>query len=260
MSTTRPTRVFSGLDLAPVPDEDVKTQKGPASIAPNEAIDTFLAESGTPTRTGAPAGPPAAQGAGAEPVQPRGERNSSARLRARKVRRIVRHVEPWSVLKMSLILFFCMWIIIVVAGVAIWSIAVNSGTIDNFESFLSEVLALETFEFNGGDIFEAAAIGGLIFVIALTGFSVLVAVLFNLISDLTGGVRVTVVEEETARYMDRRPRSVQAQAPAPVAAQPPAAPAPQRSGQRRRPAEPQSQQRRVPAGGAGTEAKRPVTE
>ena len=30
-------------------------------------------------------------------------------------------------------------------------------------------------------------------------------VLFNLISDLTGGVRVTVIEEETARPGDPRP-------------------------------------------------------
>ncbi|MCH7788377.1 MAG: DUF3566 domain-containing protein [Acidobacteria bacterium] len=191
-------------------DEDVKTLDGSASIAPNQAIDTFLAESGTPTRADAPAGPRSATAVGAERSATRVDRKTATRLRARKVRRILRHVEPWSVLKMSLILYFCMWIIIVVAGAALWSLAVNSGTIDNFESFLSDVLALETFEFDGGDIFEAASIGGLILVIALTGFNVLVAVLFNLISDLTGGVRVTVVEEETARYMDRRPRRADA--------------------------------------------------
>ena len=41
---------------------------------------------------------------------------------------------------------------------------------------------------------------------AATGFTVLLAVLFNLISDLTGGVRVTVVEEETARYAEGEPQ------------------------------------------------------
>ncbi len=214
-----------------VPDEDVRTLEGSAGIANDDAIDNFLAESGTPTRGASPR-PPQKRASGSRAAQQpvpgmlppsRRDRKAATRLRARKVRRIVRHVEPWSVLKMSLILYFCMWVIIVVAGVALWSLAVNSGTIDNFESFLTEVLALETFEFDGGDIFEAAAIGGLILVIALTGFNVLVAVLFNLISDLTGGVRVTVVEEETARYMTRRPR--RGQAPDQQRQRPAAAPA-----------------------------------
>ena len=49
---------------------------------------------------------------------------------------------------------------------------------------------------------------GLILVIAGTGLNVLLAVLFNLISDLVGGVRITVIEEESARPMsvaDPRP-------------------------------------------------------
>jgi len=36
-----------------------------------------------------------------------------------------------------------------------------------------------------------------------TGFTVLATVLFNLISDLIGGVRITVIQEETARPNDR---------------------------------------------------------
>jgi hypothetical protein len=36
-------------------------------------------------------------------------------------------------------------------------------------------------------------------VIVMSGINVLGAVLFNLISDLVGGVRITVIEEETAR-------------------------------------------------------------
>jgi hypothetical protein len=36
-------------------------------------------------------------------------------------------------------------------------------------------------------------------VIVASGFTVLMAVLFNLISDLVGGIRFTVIEEETVR-------------------------------------------------------------
>lgn len=134
------------------------------------------------------------------------DRRTAGRLRARKVRRLVRHVEPWSVLKVSLIFYFCLWVILLIAGVILWSFAVGSGTVDNIENFVKELFALESFEFNADEIFRASAIGGLVLVVAGSGFTVLMAVLFNLISDITGGVRFTVVEEETARPRPKRTR------------------------------------------------------
>ena len=134
------------------------------------------------------------------------DRRTAGRLRARKVRRLVRHVEPWSVLKVSLIFYFCLWVILLIAGVILWSFAVGSGTVDNLENFIQELFALESFEFNADEIFQASAIGGLVLVVAGSGFTVLMAVLFNLISDITGGVRFTVVEEETARPRPKRTR------------------------------------------------------
>jgi hypothetical protein len=123
------------------------------------------------------------------------------RLQARKTHRLVRHVEPWSVLKISLIFFFCIWVILLTAAVLLWQVAQSSGVIDNVENFIEDIFALKegSFSFEGGQMFRAYAVGGLVMVVAATGFTVLLAVLFNLISDLTGGVRVTVVEEETAR-------------------------------------------------------------
>ena len=134
------------------------------------------------------------------------DRRTAGRLRARKVRRLVRHIEPWSVLKLSLIFYFCLWVIFLISGVILWSLAVGSGTIDNLESFIEKLLALDSFEFEGEQIFRASALGGLVLVVAGSGFTVLVAVLFNLISDLTGGMRITVVEEETARPRPKRTR------------------------------------------------------
>ncbi|MEM9202488.1 MAG: DUF3566 domain-containing protein [Actinomycetota bacterium] len=157
------------------------------------------------------------------------DRRTAGRLRARKVRRLVRHVEPWSVLKVALIFYFCLWVILLIAGVMLWSLAVSSGTVDNIETFITELFALESFTFNADQIFRASAIGGLVLVVAGAGFTVLMAVLFNLISDVTGGVRFTVVEEETARPRPKRLRPRRGmrptgRAPAAVAA-PGAAPA-----------------------------------
>ena len=153
-----------------------------------------------------PAPAPTRESAAQPPRPSYRDRRAAGRLRARKVRRLVRHVEPWSVLKVSLIFYFCLWVILLVAGVILWSFAVTSGTVDNVENFIEELFALESFEFNADEIFRAAAIGGLVLVVAGSGFTVLMAVLFNLISDVTGGVRFTVVEEETARPRPKRTR------------------------------------------------------
>lgn len=142
----------------------------------------------------------------------------SRRLRARRVRRLVRHVEPWSVLKVSLIFYFCLWLILLGAGVILWNLAVGSGAVANIENFVRELFAMQSFEINGDQIFRIASMGGLVLVVAGSAFTVLLAVLFNLISDITGGVRMTVVEEETARPRARRTRFVRRVPTSPLAA------------------------------------------
>ena len=107
-------------------------------------------------------------------------------------------------LKVSLILYFCAWVVMLFVGVTLWNLAVNSGLVSNVENFVVELFALESFKINADQIFRIAAVGGLVMVLAGSGLTVLGAVLFNLISDVTGGVRLTVVEEETARPRSRR--------------------------------------------------------
>jgi len=138
-----------------------------------------------------------------------GERRRRVRLEARRVRRVIRHIEPWSVLKISLLFFFCLWLIFVLAGVLLWSFAESSGTLESIEDLVESLFALDQSEefWSGGTIFRAYALGTLILSIAGVTFSVLLSVLYNLISDLTGGIRITVIEEETARFTPPRRRS-----------------------------------------------------
>ncbi|MBK5221423.1 MAG: DUF3566 domain-containing protein [Acidimicrobiia bacterium] len=127
------------------------------------------------------------------------------KLRARKVHRIVRRVDPWSVLKFSLMFFFCVWLMAVISGVLIWGVAVGSGTVENLEGFIARLLSFDEFHFNADQIFRLFAMGGLIMVFLATALAAILSVLFNLISDLIGGIRVTVIEEETTRRIVRRP-------------------------------------------------------
>jgi hypothetical protein len=59
-----------------------------------------------------------------------------------------------------------------------------------------ESFGWETFRFDGSELFGSLWILGLLGVILGTGLWVLLATVFNLITDLVGGVRVTVLEEE----------------------------------------------------------------
>ena len=127
------------------------------------------------------------------------------RLRARKVDRIIRRIDPWSVLKLAFLFYLCLWLILLFAGIILWTAAVSAGAIDNVEDFVTELFGLESFEFRGDQIFRGAAFGGVILVLVGTGFSVLLSVLFNLIGDLTGGIRVSVIELENLRRRQQPP-------------------------------------------------------
>lgn len=181
-------------------------------------------------------------------------------VRGRRVRRTVRQVDPWSVLKISLLFYAATFLILCVASAVLWTGARASGTLDNVEHFITTTGAFgncepipgravtttttpstlpdddagqldpsnatttepdqtdETlpgnadnadedctqagyhlvggFQFEDSRIIEAFAFGGIVLVLAGTGASVVIALLFNLMSDLTGGVQVWVVEDE----------------------------------------------------------------
>ena len=122
--------------------------------------------------------------------------------RVRRVTRVVRHVDSWSIFKVALVFNLFLYGVLLTAGVLLWQVAQNTGTVDNVERFF-ESFGWETFELKGGAIFHNAWIAGLFLVVGLTGLAVLMATLFNLITDLVGGIRVTVLEEEVIAREDR---------------------------------------------------------
>ena len=122
--------------------------------------------------------------------------------RGRRVKRIVRRVELWSVLKLALIFFLCMYVVGLVTVAVLWGFANSAGLVDNFESFANEV-GWENWQFDGEEMFRQAAVIGAVLVVAATLLSVLATALLNVISELTGGIRLVVIEEDVTRR--RRP-------------------------------------------------------
>ena len=109
-------------------------------------------------------------------------------------------------MRVALAFSVALWLILVVAAIILWRIAASTGAIGHVESFMAQLLADQSFVLDGGVLLRAAAITGVVLVVAGTGFVVLLVLLFNLVSELMGGVRLSVIEVETARRTDRRSR------------------------------------------------------
>jgi len=120
---------------------------------------------------------------------------ASRRPRMRRVVRVVRDIDAWSVFKVGLVFHLVLYVIALIATALMWSVANQTGTIDNVENFF-ESFGWETFSFDGSALFSNFAAFGLLAALLGTALWVVGAVMFNLITELVGGVRVSVLEEE----------------------------------------------------------------
>ena len=114
----------------------------------------------------------------------------------RRERRVIRRVNTWTVLRFSVLFYLSLLVVWLVAGALLWAAAASTGLIDNFENFVKELFVLESFRIRGGLILLSSLIGGLVLVLLGTGANVLMAVIYNLTSDVVGGVEVTVLEAD----------------------------------------------------------------
>lgn len=123
------------------------------------------------------------------------------RPRVRRVSRVIRDIDPWSVFKVGLVFHLVLYFVVLISLVLLWNVAESTGTIENVENFM-ESFGWESFTFDGGALFKNLWVLGLFMVILFTGLWVLIATIFNLITDLVGGIRVTVLEEEVRASND----------------------------------------------------------
>jgi hypothetical protein len=138
-------------------------------------------------------------GAAATTVTSGGGSSSSGRgSQPRRARLRVSHVNPVSVLRLSLLFGACMLVVLLVAVAALWFVLDAAGVF----SSISE--ATSTITDNGGDNTSAwfgfgrvmliTAVLGVLNVVAFTLLSTVGALLYNLCSDFVGGVEVTLSE------------------------------------------------------------------
>jgi hypothetical protein len=116
-------------------------------------------------------------------------------VQARRVRRTIRSIDVLSLGKLAFVFNLCVLVMVLVAGVILWSVASASGSIDNIESFIEDI-GFNDFQLRGDELLRGVAVGGFVMAITATGFIILMGVLFNLLSDVVGGVRITMIEPD----------------------------------------------------------------
>lgn len=129
----------------------------------------------------------------------------------RRVRRVVRKFDPWTVLKVSIVLNAIAGLVFVLGVWVAWSLAIQRGIPDK----ISEILADFSIAFtpDGELYFRVVLFLAIVLAIGATGLMTLGAVLYNLISDMVGGVEVIVLEETYNVAPQTRPQRVQPAAP-----------------------------------------------
>jgi Transmembrane domain of unknown function (DUF3566) len=112
----------------------------------------------------------------------------------------IRRIDPWSTLKVSLMLsvaLFFVWMIavaflyLVLGGMGVWSkLNSNVGDLLNNTSGSSGELV------SSGTIFGGAVLIGLVNIVLLTAMATIAAFVYNLTTDLIGGIEVTLADRD----------------------------------------------------------------
>jgi len=119
---------------------------------------------------------------------------SSRKAQRRHARVVIRKVGPWSVFKMSLIFYFCVMLVILGAGVILYGMLGAIGALDSTTRLIRDLFADQTFVIDGQWLFSRGLAIGLAMVVIWSLINVFIAFLYNLISDLVGGIEVTLAE------------------------------------------------------------------
>ncbi len=117
----------------------------------------------------------------------------------RRVRVAVTRVDPWTVMKLALVLSVALVVVLVVAVSVLWWVLNSAGVFSSVSNTVTELTGqTSTFrltEFLGyGRVLRVALIVSLIDVVLLTALATLTAFLFNLSAGIVGGLEVTLTE------------------------------------------------------------------
>ncbi len=141
-----------------------------------------------------------------------------------RVRRIIRRVDPWTVLKVSFIVYLVAAFAFMLASVMFWEVVERSGIPQRITEFLVQITLLDEGEApfsNTEQFIRLSAVLAMTWAVLSCGLTTMAAVMYNLVADVVGGVEVVLLEENVVPVMVAAP---------PEPAQPAALPAAELTG------------------------------
>ncbi|MFI6447586.1 DUF3566 domain-containing protein [Kitasatospora sp. NPDC050543] len=151
---------------------------------------------------GAPSGAPApAAGATRRPGPVTGGGGGLGRTRKARLR--VTKADPWSVMKVSFLLSLAVGVIVIVAAAVLWMTLDSLGVFDSLTKTLKDVTGSDTsgglnlMDYVGfGKVMTFTTLIAVVDVVLLTALSTLSAFIYNAAAGFTGGIELTLAEED----------------------------------------------------------------
>ena len=119
-------------------------------------------------------------------------------VRVNRVRRIIRKVDPWTVLKVTFVLNFVVALTIVLGFCILWVLLINAGVPQGLEDIARRLALLDENSSLVGNIdalFSSVVFLATVYLLTQTALATIGAFFYNLVSDLVGGIEVVVLEE-----------------------------------------------------------------
>ena len=119
-------------------------------------------------------------------------------VRVNRVRRIIRKVDPWTVLKVTFVLNFVVALTIVLGFSILWVLLINAGVPQGLEDIARRLALLDENASLVGNIealFSSVVFLATVYLLTQTALATIGAFFYNLVSDLVGGIEVVVLEE-----------------------------------------------------------------
>lgn len=173
---------------------DRTTIAAPASATTSAGASTTPA--GDPSTITTEESPASVQDRSAPPTAGRSTTpaHSKGGARSRQARVVVRKLGPWSVLKISFLFYVCVLVVFLGAMVILYGALGAIGALDSLTRLIRDLFADQSFEIHGDWLLSRGLAVGFGLVVLWTLINVFVVFLYNLLSDIVGGIEVTLSE------------------------------------------------------------------